>query len=262
MVREIHARVARTIENTDSSQRTNELQASRIEEIADHYTFSGGSQRAKAFEVEPAGSESVLDLPFQFDGAHKRLKMAEEYAEGRDDLLKLSKVRISVLDRECSVLSDLKKSEYRLKVCEEFLAHNDDLDIEVITLRARHELAMEDALKPERKKELWTDNLNACERLLAELPKGTNSFLQKAGNNSFHRTFPIHKLCTLESGLSKQDCEKILSVYEGALEELKGETDKESLGLTSRIKTRWLVFMESLKTRKVLLLPVYILSRA
>ena len=235
VVREIHAQVARTIENTDSSQRTNELTASRIEEIADHYTFSGNSQRAKAFEWNLQAA-SLCSGTFQFDGAHKRLDMAEEYAEGRDDLLMLSKARISVLDRECSVLSDLEKSEDRLKVCEEFIAHNKDLDIEVITLRARHELAMEKALKSERKKELWTDNLNACERLLAELPKGRNSLLQRLEIIQF-TALSLENLRNLDesSGLGKQDREKILSLYMGVLEELKGETDKEPLGLTSRI---------------------------
>ena len=67
-------------------------------------------------------------------------------------------------------MSDLEKSEQRLKVCEEFLAHNDDLDIEVITLRARHELAMEEALEAQRKKELWRGQSECVgERLLAEL---------------------------------------------------------------------------------------------
>lgn len=236
VVREIHAQVARTIENTDSSQRTNELTASRIEEIADHYTFSGNSQRAKAFEWNLQAASLCL-ATFQFDAAHERLKMAEEYAEGSDDLLKLSKVRISVLDRECSVLSDLETSKDRLKVCEEFLAHNDDLDIEVITLRARHELAMEDAEDAERKKELWEGNLNECERLLAELPKGRKSLLQRLEIIQFIALSQenLRKL-DKSSGLSKQDREKILSLYMEALEELKGETDSESLGLTSRIQ--------------------------
>ncbi len=228
VVRENHAMVAKGYEKLE----IRDLET--LGNIANHFYFAGKSYASSAIQYNLLVAEG-LSLTFQFDGAHKRLGMAEEYAEGRDDLLKLSKARISVLDRECSVLSDLEKSEKRLKVCEEFLAHNDDLDIEVITLRARHELAMEDALDAKRKKELWRDNLNACERLLAELAKGTNSFLQR--REIIHFTaLSQDKLCTLESGLSKQDREKILSVYEGALEELKAETDKESLGLTSRIQ--------------------------
>ena len=227
VVRENHAMVAKGYEKLEIRD------FETLGNIANHFYFAGKSYASSAIQYNLLVAEG-LSLRFQFDGAHKRLKMAEEYAEGRDDLLKLSKARISVLDRECSVLSDLEKSEDRLKECDEFLAHNDDLDIEVITLRARHQLAMEDALKPERKKELWTNNLNACERLLAELPKGTNSLLQRLEIIQF-TALSKDKLCTLESGLSKQDREKILSLYMGVLEELKGETDEESLGLTSRI---------------------------
>lgn len=231
VVRESHAMIALGYERSDCQD------LETLSKVANHYYFSGRTHTAKAiqFNLKLAQEYSTR---FQFKTAGKHLDMAEEYAETTEEIKRIRKGKLWVLDKECSIKRDLDLSKARLETCSQYLKNCFDADpeVELIMLRARHELATEEAYDAEKKKKLWRDNLNAGERLLAELPKVRNSFVQRLEIIQFtalsqENLYPLDK----SSGLIKIDREKILTLYKEALEELKDETDNESLGLTSRI---------------------------
>ena len=65
--------------------------------------------------------------------------MAEEYAETKEEINRIRKDRLRVLDQECSTKRDLDLSKARLEKCSQYLENcfDSDPEVELIMLRAR-----------------------------------------------------------------------------------------------------------------------------
>jgi len=232
VVRESHAMIALGYERSDCKD------LETLSKVANHYFFAGRTHAANAiqFNLKLAQEYSTR---FQFATAGKHLDMAEEYAETKEEINRIRKDRLRVLDQECSTKRDLDLSKARLEKCSQYLENcfDSDPEVELIMLRARHEYADEEAVENEKKSDLWKKNVSDGERLLKELDKQTEMAGKRAEILQFmalarSRLFGLKSESDGVSKIFQDEHSDVLDLYKRAIDELELDSNQ-----TARLKT-------------------------